>query len=91
MTMLPKRRWVHWAVTYLLLCQIQALSVVDRLLYGAWLGKSGDKFTQSINILQIAVGVALFCRGLKYWPRLSTGGSISISLLFFCFAPCLVG
>lgn len=83
MTMLPKRRWVHWAVTYLLLCQIQALSVVDRLLYGGWLGKSGDKFTQSINILQIFIGIALFCRGFKYWSRLSKGGIISISLAFF--------
>ena len=83
MATLPKPRWVHWAVAYLLLCQIEALSVVDRLLYGEWLGKPGDKLTQIILILQIIMGTALFCRGFKYWPSLKKGGNIYILLAIF--------
>jgi exopolysaccharide production protein ExoQ len=83
MATLPKRRWVHWAVAYLLLGQIQALSAVDRILYGEWLGKPGDKLTQVMNIIQIFVSVALFCRGFAHWPILRKGGTISILMAVF--------
>ena len=83
MATLPKSRWVDWAAAYLVLGQIQALSVVDRVLYGEWMAKPGDKLTQIMNILQIVVSVALFCRGLKYWSNLRKGGTISILLAIF--------
>ena len=83
MTTLPKRRWIHGAVAYLLLCQIQAWSIVDRVFYGEWMAKSGDKLTQTVNILQIFISVALFCRGFKYWTSLNKGGIISILLAVF--------
>lgn len=80
----PRRsRWVQWAVAYLLLCQIQALGIVDRVLYGEWMGKSGDKLTQIINIMQIAIGIGLFCRGFKYWSYLKKGAIFSMSLAVF--------
>ena len=83
MATLPKSRWVDWAAAYLVLGQIQALSVVDRVLYGEWMAKPGDKLTQIMNILQIFVSLALFCRGLKYWSNLRKGGIISILLAIF--------
>ena len=83
MATVPKRRWVRWAVAYLLLGQIQALSAVDRLLYGEWLGKPGDKLTQILNIFQIILSVALFCRGFKHWPSLRKSGILLILLAVF--------
>lgn len=78
-----KPRWIRWAVGYLLLCQLQAFTIVDRVLYGEWGGKSGDKLTQSINILQIIVGVLLFFQGAREWPRLRRGGVLSVSFAIF--------
>jgi exopolysaccharide production protein ExoQ len=83
MATLRKRRWVHGAVAYLLLCQIQALSAVDRVLYGEWMAKPGDKLTQIMTIMAVVVSFALFCRGLRYWPSLRIGGIISIFLAAF--------
>ena len=78
-----KRRWSRWAVFWLLLCQIQALSVIDRMLYGLWLGKPGDKFTQFINISQIVISIMLFVAGSRHWPGLRRGAVISLCLAAF--------
>src|SRR5574337_1996728 len=80
MATLRKSRWVKWAVAYLLVCQIQALPIIDRVVYGEWAGKSGDKITQTINLLQIAISIALFYRGYRYWPTLRKGGLLAIGL-----------
>ncbi len=45
-----------------------ALSYADRVIYGEWSGKPGDKLTESINLLGIFVSVLLFCWG-AYGPR----------------------
>ena len=93
MATLRKRRWVPWAVGYLLLCQLQALSIVDRSLYGEWLGKPGDKVTEFIIILQFVISIALFYRGLRYWPSHQRVGvlSISLAILVLCSALWAVG
>jgi O-antigen ligase len=83
---LQKHWWVIWGVGFLLLCQLQALTVFDRILYGQWLGKSGDKFTQTINLMQIVIGTALFLRGLRHWRSLRTGAILSIALTIFLLA-----
>src|ERR1700722_15545360 len=83
MTTYRKPRWIRWAVGYLLLCQLQAFTIVDRVLYGEWGGKSGDKLTQSLNLLQIIIGVLLFFQGAREWPRLRRGGVLSVSLAIF--------
>jgi O-antigen ligase len=70
-------------VGYLLLCQLQSLSVVDRVFYGEWVEKPGDTFTQLVNILQIVISVVLFYRGFQNWPGLRRGGLLSISLAIF--------
>ena len=76
-------RWVYWAVAYLLVCQIQALSILDRVLYGEWVGKQGDALNQTVNILQIIIGLALFCRGFKHWSGVRKGSFLYISLAVF--------
>lgn len=48
---------------FLLLQEIQGLSIIDRLIYGEWSGKTGDKFTQLVNLTFLATCVALFLRG----------------------------
>lgn len=80
---LIKLRWSRWAVCWLLLCQIQALSVIDRVFWGAWLGKGGDKFTEFINMSQIIISITLFLVGSRRWPGLQTGGILSLSLAVF--------
>ena len=84
----PKARWLHWAVGYLLLCQLQAFTIVDRLVYTEWNGKPGDKLTQTINIMQILIGTILFLRGSRIWLRLWRGGvySGSIAIFLLCSA-----
>jgi exopolysaccharide production protein ExoQ len=87
--MLPLRKkgWsVRWAVGFILLCQLQALSIFDRILYGQWMGKSGDKLTQTINLMQIIIGVALFLKGSRHWQTIKTGGLLSIVLAIFVLA-----
>ena len=78
-----KRRWSRWAVFWLLLCQIQALSVIDRTFYGVWLGKPGDAFTQFVNISQIGISIILFVTGSRHWYSVRRGAVISLSLAAF--------
>src|SRR5271170_1279785 len=77
------RQWPRWAVCWLLLCQIQALSIIDRVFWGAWLGKGGDIFTQVTNIFQILVSITLFAAESRRWPGLKKGGILSLSLAVF--------
>jgi exopolysaccharide production protein ExoQ len=83
MATLLKRQWPRWAVCWLLLCQIQGLSIIDRVMYGNWLGKPGNIFTQSVNISQIIVSLILFVTGSRRWPSLRQGGIVSLSLAVF--------
>ena len=78
-----QRRWVRWAVGWLFLCQLEAFDIVDRTLYGRWLGKPGDVFTQSINISQIIISITLFLFGIRRWSSLQRGATLSLSLAIF--------
>jgi exopolysaccharide production protein ExoQ len=80
---LIKRRWPRWAVCWLLLCQIQAFNIIDRVFWGSWLGKTGDKFTQFMAMSQIVISVILFVAGLRRWSGLQKGGILSLSLAVF--------
>ena len=46
-----------------------SFTIADRVLYGAWSGKSGDKFTQLVNLMLIAGSLMLFCQRLRTGPR----------------------
>lgn len=78
-----KRQWPRWAACWLLLCQLQALSLIDRVFWGVWLGKTGDIFTQFISISQIIISIILFVMGSRGWPGLQKGGIISLALAGF--------
>jgi exopolysaccharide production protein ExoQ len=58
---------------------MEAFSIVDRLVYGEWDNKPGDKITQGLNILVIVMSVALSVRGLR---RIRSVGSGVIVLGF---------
>ncbi|HME39785.1 MAG TPA: O-antigen ligase, partial [Steroidobacteraceae bacterium] len=61
--------------------------------YGKWLGKPGDKITQSLNLLLIATSLALFARGFQRINSIRTGATLSIALasFFLCSAAWSVG
>ena len=80
----PRERWwLRFGVAYFLLCQIQALSLIDRSLYGEWMGKPGDKLTQLIGISQIAIGLVLFYAGSRRWRSVRKGAALWLSLAAF--------
>ncbi len=41
-------RWYYFAASFFVLQGMAAFEIIDRLVYGEWLGKPGDKFTQSL-------------------------------------------
>jgi O-antigen ligase len=68
----------------------EALSYIDRIIYGEWEGKPGDKLTQALNLLAIVVSLLLiWCgsrRGRKprfnrFFP-LAVAGFLVISVLW---------
>jgi O-antigen ligase len=42
-----------------------ALSYIDRMIYGEWKGKPGDRLTEALNLLAIVVSLLLFWWGLQ--------------------------
>jgi exopolysaccharide production protein ExoQ len=76
------------AVTYMVL-PTEVLSFVDRMIYGEWPGKPGDKITQLLNLLAIASSVFLFWLGtrgrrsqLNRALPLAAAGLLAISVLW---------
>jgi O-antigen ligase len=78
-----KHRWSRWAVCWLLLCQLQALNIIDREFWGAWLGKTGDSFTTFLSSSQIILSILLFLTGLRGSPALQKSSLLSLSLAGF--------
>jgi exopolysaccharide production protein ExoQ len=62
--------WYYIAAGFFLLSTTGAPGFVDRMMYGAWPGKQGDKVTETLNLLTIAVSLLLFCGwGARRLPR----------------------
>lgn len=76
-------RWYYLASGFFLLQGIQAFDIVDRLVYGEWLGKPGDKITQGLNILLIITSILLFGRGVRKTRSIQTGILLAIGLAAF--------
>ena len=60
---------------------MEAFSIFPRLVYGEWDGKGGDKISQALNLLMIAVSLALFVMGFKGVRRLLPGFCLALSVL----------
>src|SRR5271170_3489601 len=86
-------RWWYWATAYVILESISAFNVVDRIFYGEWLGKPGDKITQSLNLLLIATSLALFARNFRRIKSIRTGAILAIAVASFllCSAAWSIG
>lgn len=57
------RRLIPLAAAYTLVQGMSALAILDRLLYGEWDGKGGDKLTQLMNVLSIGTSLLLLYAG----------------------------
>jgi exopolysaccharide production protein ExoQ len=73
-------RWYHLASGFFILQCMQATGVVDRIVYGAWAAKAGDKITQSLNLLLIVVSVALFAKGFRQIRNVKTSAMLALGL-----------
>ena len=56
---------VHTVSVFFLLQSIGVLSIIDRSIYGTWYGKSGDRITQTLNLLSIFASLFLFWSGTR--------------------------
>lgn len=78
-------RWYYVAVVFFVAQGTQAFDIVDRTFYGEWLGKPGDKITQTINLLLIVTSLTLFGRGIRRAKTVRTGAALAVSLAVFLF------
>ena len=56
---------LYAAAAFFLLQSMDALNIVDRSIYGDWYGKTGDKITQTLNMLNILASLFLFWSGTR--------------------------
>jgi len=82
------RRWIKLLSAFFLLQTIEAFSVVDRLVYGEWSGKPGDKITQT-NLLLIATSVTLFITGFRSMRSIRIGAIFAVGLIGFLLCSAL--
>ena len=78
-------RWYYWVSGFFLLNAMAAFGFVDRLVYGTWENKPGDKITQSLNLLLILASLALFGRGYYSKRRIGAGGVLALATIAFLF------
>ena len=76
-------QWYYVAAIFFILHAISAFGFVDRLVYGTWPGKPGDKITESVNILAILASVALFAKGGRGTKTVGPGAGIVLGLGLF--------
>jgi hypothetical protein len=77
------RKWHHFATAFIIAQSLQAFGIIDRDLWGEWSGKGGDKLTQSLNLMMIAVSLALYCRGRKRLSSIRSGATLTLGLAVF--------
>jgi exopolysaccharide production protein ExoQ len=61
-------RWYSIASAVFLLQTSEAFGIIDRLVYGEWEYKSGDKITVGLNLLMMATSFLLFWRAKRIGP-----------------------
>jgi exopolysaccharide production protein ExoQ len=72
-----------WMTGIFLLTTIQAFDIIDRLVYGEWLGKPGDKITQSLNLLFIVTSLLLFVTGFRRIRNIRISAVLALGLASF--------
>jgi O-antigen ligase len=72
-------RWWYLASAVFLLQASEAFGIVDRLVYGEWAYKSGDKITAGLNLLMIVTSVLLFWRA----KGIGASGILALALASF--------
>lgn len=83
-------RWYYFATGFFLLQAMGAFAFVDTWIYGSWPGKTGDKYTQTLNLLQMMISLLLFIRayrrqriiGVCAILALATAGFLILSVLW---------
>jgi exopolysaccharide production protein ExoQ len=75
-------RWPYLAAGFIIANSIQAFNILDRIVYGKWVG-SGDLITQGVNVLMIALSLALFGKGLRRLRSIRTGAVLTLGLAVF--------
>jgi exopolysaccharide production protein ExoQ len=80
---------IYIACVLYMIMPMGALSYIDRIIYGEWQGKPGDKVTEALNLLAISVSLFLYWRGARRLrgPRLNrvplaAAGLLIISVLW---------
>ena len=72
-------RWRYLTAAFFLLQEMEAFSIFDRLAYGEWEGKAGDKITTGLNLLLIVTTVLLFFWAFRKTGRISTGAALLLA------------
>jgi exopolysaccharide production protein ExoQ len=95
MTAIPRRlaspvrsitpRGYYLAVSFFIMQATGFFGVIDRLKYGEWSGKTGDPFTQSLNVLQILVSIYLFWVGYSKSKTINLGATLLLTVVAYLF------
>ena len=72
-------RWWYLASAVFLLQASEAFGIVDRLVYGEWANKPGDKISAGLNLLMIVTSVVLFWRA----KGIGASGILALALASF--------
>ena len=80
--MLP--RYYTFCAGFFLVLSADALGFIDRMVYGDWGGKPGDKITETLTLLSIVVSLLLFWWGisLPHRPRFNRALPLAAAGLF---------
>ncbi len=66
-------RWYQIPAAIFILTGLEAFNILDRMLYGEWFGKPGNKLTQGLLLLFIMSSFVLFARGRRRIRAFKTG------------------
>jgi O-antigen ligase len=78
-------RWYYLVSGFFLMSAMVAFGFIDRLVYGTWENKAGDKITQTLNLLLILASLALFAHGYYCKKRIGAGGVLALATTAFLF------
>jgi exopolysaccharide production protein ExoQ len=78
-------RGYYLAVSFFIMQATGFFGVIDRITYGAWVEKTGDSFTQSLNVLQILISIFMFWIGYRKSKTISLGATLLLIVVAYLF------